>query len=345
MEGVIDMDWLKRMNAVLDYIEDNLESDIDDNKIAMLSITPKGVFQRFFSIITDMTLSEYTRKRRLTQAALDIQNTDEKIIDIAVKYGYNSANAFNSAFKAFHGVTPSYARASGTQLQSFQRLTFTLTLSLKGGNEMQYRTIENAEEFLQQMVNKEHPKKYLQGISGSDGVKCTLDGIRAAVILPKGTAEWDLRGAYFETGENEKPIVELASIFDKSIYCFEVKTSKKQVECLLRSFVDYRMRPDALMPEIIFIDIKELAFITKSEAMELKSTEKERIMAFYPKYLEETLDFIVCSECDDIEVYYNEKTIISSAGKLGPLIIKSGNLYTATLPVCIDSYFSGLFLL
>ena len=64
------MDWLKRMNSVLDYIEDNLDNDIDDNKIAVLSATPKGVFQRVFALITDMTLSDYMRKRRLTQAAL-----------------------------------------------------------------------------------------------------------------------------------------------------------------------------------------------------------------------------------------------------------------------------------
>jgi len=77
--------------------------------------------------------------------------------------------------------------------------------------------------------------------------------------------------------------------------------------------------------------------------MELKSKENERIMAFQPKYLQETLNFIVCSECDDIEIHYNDKTITSNAGKLGPLIMKSGNLYAAILTVCIDSYFNGLF--
>ena len=337
------MDWLKRMNSVLDYIENNLDGDIDDNKIAMLSVIPKGVFQRIFTTITDMTLSEYTRKRRLTQAATDIQNTDDKIINIAIKYGYNSANAFTSAFKKFHGVTPSCARISNTQLQSFPRLTFTLTLSVKGGNDMQYRNIENAEEFLQKMVNKEHPKKYLQNISDNDGVKCTLDGIRAAVILPKGTADWDLSDAYFKTGDKEHPKHNLNSLFDKNNYCYEVKTSKKQAENLLGSFEDFKMKPDALMPEIIFIDINKMLFIKKSEAMELKNTENERIMAFQPKYLAETLDFIICSECDDIDIYYNDKTITSNAGKLGPLIMKSGNLYAAILPVCIDSYFNGIF--
>ena len=136
------------MNLVLDYIEDNLDGEISDKKIAMLSASSKGMFQRIFAVITDMTLSEYIRKRRLTQAASDILNTDAKIIDIAVKYGYNSANAFSAAFKNFHGITPSYTRESGLQGQSFRRFTLTLTLSVKGGSDTQYRDIENAEEIL-----------------------------------------------------------------------------------------------------------------------------------------------------------------------------------------------------
>ena len=141
--------WLKRMNLVLDYIENNLDGEIDYNKIALLSASSKGMFQRIFAVITDMTLSEYIRKRRLTQAVSDIQNTDAKIIDVAVKYGYNSANAFSSAFKDFHGITPSYARTTGLGTQSFRRFTFELTLSIKGGEDTQYRTVENAEKILQ----------------------------------------------------------------------------------------------------------------------------------------------------------------------------------------------------
>lgn len=136
------------MNLVLDYIEDNLDGEIDYNKIAFISASSKGMFQRIFAIITDMTLSEYIRKRKLTQAVFDVLDTDLKIIDIAVKYGYNSATAFCAAFKNFHGITPSYARASGLQGQSFQRFIFTLTLSITGGSDMQYRNIENAEDIL-----------------------------------------------------------------------------------------------------------------------------------------------------------------------------------------------------
>ena len=79
------MDWAKRINLVLDYVEENLEGEIDDGKSASLSASPQGMFQRVFANMTDMTFSEYIRKRRLTQAAFDIANTDERVMDVAVK--------------------------------------------------------------------------------------------------------------------------------------------------------------------------------------------------------------------------------------------------------------------
>ncbi|MCL1793910.1 MAG: AraC family transcriptional regulator [Oscillospiraceae bacterium] len=142
------MDWIQRMNLVLDYIENNLDGEIEENKIAELSASSKGMFQRIFSSLTDMSLSEYVRKRRLTQAAFDVQNTDEKIIDIALKYGYNSADAFSFAFKNFHGITPSDAKKTDVKIQSFYPLFFEFNLSVKGGNDMQSRIVENAEEKL-----------------------------------------------------------------------------------------------------------------------------------------------------------------------------------------------------
>jgi AraC-like DNA-binding protein/flagellar motor switch/type III secretory pathway protein FliN len=139
------MDWVQRMNLALDYIENNLDSEIEENKIAELSASSKGMFQRIFSVLTDMSLSEYIRKRRLTQAAFDIRNTDEKIIDIALKYGYNSSDAFSFAFKNFHGITPSDAKKSDIELQSFYPFVFEFKLLVKGGNDMQSRIIENVD--------------------------------------------------------------------------------------------------------------------------------------------------------------------------------------------------------
>ncbi len=89
-----------------------------------------------------MPLSEYIRRRRLTQAALELRNTDQKVIDIAVKYGYRSADAFTRAFAAVHGMTPSKARGQGAVLKAYPRITFAL--SIKGVIAMKYRIEEKA---------------------------------------------------------------------------------------------------------------------------------------------------------------------------------------------------------
>lgn len=94
--------------------------------------------------MTDIPLSEYIRRRRLTQAALDLQHTDKRIIDIAVKYGYQSADAFTRAFANIHGLVPSKAREQGVVLKAYPRITFTL--SLKGVVAMKYR-IEEKKSF------------------------------------------------------------------------------------------------------------------------------------------------------------------------------------------------------
>jgi AraC family transcriptional regulator len=138
------MDWLTKMNGALDYIEENLTEELDMNKVAMRACCSSYNFQRMFSFIADCPLAEYIRRRRLTQAALELQNTDVKIIDIAVKYGYDSATAFSRAFAALHGLTPSEARRDGAQLKAYPKISFHI--SIKGEKEMEYR-IETKEAF------------------------------------------------------------------------------------------------------------------------------------------------------------------------------------------------------
>ena len=249
------MDWLKRMNSVLDYIESNLDSEIQDDKIAVLSASAKGMFQRFFAFITDMTLSEYVRKRRLTQAAFDIQNTDAKIIDIAIKYGYNSASSFSTAFKDFHGITPSSAKKPGNEFQSFQRFTFALTLSIKGGFDMQYRINENAEKFLQKMVDKTHSWEFLRDVSERNGTKFVCDGRRAAIILSEGRADWNLEDAYFETGDKDNPKFDLQNIFNqRNNSKFNFQISKKQAPALFDYLSGLHLKEDS-EKEIIGINV------------------------------------------------------------------------------------------
>ncbi|KUO49102.1 MAG: AraC family transcriptional regulator, partial [Desulfitibacter sp. BRH_c19] len=101
-------------------------------------------FQRMFSFLAGVTLSEYIRRRRLTLAAFEFNNNSIRIIDVAIKYGYNSPDSFTRAFQSLHGITPSEARNSGQSLKAYPRMAFQL--SIKGGSEMNYR-IEEKEGF------------------------------------------------------------------------------------------------------------------------------------------------------------------------------------------------------
>lgn len=134
------MDWLQRMNGAIDYIENNLSNNIDFDEVAKITCCSTFNFQRMFSFIVDVPLSEYIRRRRLTLAAFELQNSSAKIIDIALKYGYDSPNSFSRAFQNMHGVTPSLARDKGVTLKAYPRLSFHI--SIKGDMEMNYKIEE-----------------------------------------------------------------------------------------------------------------------------------------------------------------------------------------------------------
>ena len=120
------MDWVNRVNDVIDYAERNLSEEIDKEKISQIMACPYSVFQRSFVQIAGITLGEYIRQRKLTKAAYAILNSNERIIDIALKYGYESADAFTVAFKKFHGVSPSAVRKPEVNLKFYSRLRFSL---------------------------------------------------------------------------------------------------------------------------------------------------------------------------------------------------------------------------
>jgi AraC family transcriptional regulator len=138
------MDWLERINGAIEYIEDNLAGDINYKEVAKFACCSTYHFQRMFSFITDITLSDYIRRRRLTLAAFELQNTNVKVIDVALKYAYDSPEAFTRAFHNLHGVTPTSARDVGSKLKAYPRITFHI--SIKGDVEMNYR-IEQTEAF------------------------------------------------------------------------------------------------------------------------------------------------------------------------------------------------------
>lgn len=138
------MDLLKNMNGSINYIEENLTYDIDFQEVAKRSFCSEYHFKRMFSFLAGITLSEYIRRRRLTLAAFELNNSSIKIIDVAIKYGYKSPDSFARAFQSMHGITPSVARNNGQSLKAYPRMTFQL--SIEGGNEMNYR-IEEKDSF------------------------------------------------------------------------------------------------------------------------------------------------------------------------------------------------------
>lgn len=148
------MDSIEKMNDAINYIEDNLLDDIDFKEVARLAFCSEYHFQRMFSFLAGVSLSEYIRRRRLTLAAFELCNSDIRIIDIALKYGYNSPDSFSRAFQNIHGITPSECRNVGQSLNAYSRMAFQL--SIKGGDVMKYR-IEQKEAFKIVGVKKRVP--------------------------------------------------------------------------------------------------------------------------------------------------------------------------------------------
>lgn len=144
--GGIRLNWYERVNKAFDYIEDHLDSNIDLDKVANIMCQSTVSFQRTFSIFMNMSIYEYIRRRRMTLAAIEMQTNSIKVIDVALKYGYESPESFTRAFKEIHGISPSAARNKGVQLNLFPRITFLLTV--KGDIEMDYEMDNKSEQIV-----------------------------------------------------------------------------------------------------------------------------------------------------------------------------------------------------
>jgi len=138
------MEWVDSISEALDYIEKNLDEELTPESIAKHVMVSSFYFQKGFSMLCGYTVGEYIRRRRLAQAASELASTDEKVIDIAMKYGYDSPDSFTKAFTRFHGVTPASVRKDGALVKSFAPLR--ISFELKGGYIMDYK-IEEKQEF------------------------------------------------------------------------------------------------------------------------------------------------------------------------------------------------------
>lgn len=134
--------WMEGIQNALEYIEQNLVEDITVKDVAEKAYVSEFHFRRIFTELCGLTISEYIRKRRLTLAAQELSKGTEKVIDVAIKYGYDSPDSFTRAFVKFHGIIPSAAKEKGVKLRDFAPLR--VNLSLEGGVLMEYKIVEKA---------------------------------------------------------------------------------------------------------------------------------------------------------------------------------------------------------
>lgn len=138
------MEWVERICEAIDYIEENILEELTIAEIAkQVGISP-FYFQKGFSMLCGITVGEYIRKRRLSLAGQDLMSTDQKIIDLAMQYGYESPDSFTKAFLRFHGVTPLAVRKEGAMIKNYA--PFQICMERKGGYTMDYK-VEEKEAF------------------------------------------------------------------------------------------------------------------------------------------------------------------------------------------------------
>lgn len=155
------MDWTRSFQRSIDYIEENITEPLEIGEIArQMNISP-FYYQKIFSIICGFSVGEYIRNRRLALAGSELARSDEKIIEIALKYGYDTPEGFTRAFVKFHGVSPSAAK-KGSPIRSYARLSVTITM--KGGSIMDYKVV-------QKQAFKVIEKRTVQSVSENENLR------------------------------------------------------------------------------------------------------------------------------------------------------------------------------
>ena len=130
------MDWIKTINKAIEYMEEHLTEQVTTGEVADHVNLSVFHFHRAFTMFTEMSPADYLRKRRLSQAGAELVNGDEKVIDIALKYGYETPESFSKAFTRFHGISPMQAK-KGSPIQFMSR--YTVKIAIEGGQIMEYK--------------------------------------------------------------------------------------------------------------------------------------------------------------------------------------------------------------
>ena len=138
------MDWLKSLSSAIEYMEAHLLEPVEPGDVARAVHMSPFYLQKGFQIITGYSLGEYMRNRRLYMAAMDLLAGEDKVIDIAYQYGYQTPESFTKAFTRFHGFSPSQVKKERMAVRPF--LPLKLKISIQGGKDVDY-TVEKKESF------------------------------------------------------------------------------------------------------------------------------------------------------------------------------------------------------
>ena len=134
--------WIEGFQKSIEFMERHLTEELRIEEIAETAALSPFYYQRIFGALCGMTVGEYVRARRMTLAALELNRKDVKVIDVAVKYGYDSPDSFAKAFQRFHGIAPSQAKEPGAPLRSFAPLH--IKIKMEGGTMLDYRIVKKA---------------------------------------------------------------------------------------------------------------------------------------------------------------------------------------------------------
>ena len=186
--------WIEGFQESIDFIEQNLTEELDTADIAAKAALSPFYYQRIFGALCGMTVGEYIRARRMTLAAQELSREDVKVIDVAVKYSYESPDSFTKAFQKFHGIIPSQAREAGAPLRSFAPLHIKITM--EGGTMLDYRIVEKApftivgtkRRFNSDTSYQEIPKFWAEYMG--QGEKCPIMGT-FGVCVDMGDKDFD----------------------------------------------------------------------------------------------------------------------------------------------------------
>ena len=204
------MEWIDGISQAISYIEENLTEKLTVEEIARQALISPFYFQKGFSMLCGFTVGDYIRQRRLALAGSELVSTDAKIIDIAVKYGYDSPDSFTKAFTRFHGITPTAARRDGAMIKSFAPLKISLTL--KGGFTMDYKIVEKdsftvigaSKKFLYDDAKSEIPKFWTEHYqTGKGNTVCGMYGVN--IDEDMGGKEFEYLIADDYDGKSEVP--------------------------------------------------------------------------------------------------------------------------------------------